>query len=128
MRPFFRWPVAVRRMSALDGPEQEKRCDRMLSSSATAIGDAESDHQRNGRIAMLKSGRLKSCFTALAFVASVFWSGTGSAQDAAGTLTGVVTDPAGKPLEGAFVQMKNAERRLFFMVISKDQGRYSNNR
>jgi streptogramin lyase len=77
---------------------------------------------------MLKSGRLKSCFTALAFVASVFWSGTGSAQDAAGTLTGVVTDAAGKPLEGAFVQMKNAERRLFFMVISKDQGRYSNNR
>ncbi len=75
---------------------------------------------------MLKSSRLKSYFAALGFVVSAFWPGAGSAQDAAGTLTGVVTDAAGKPLEGAFVQMKNAERRLYFMVITKTQGRYTN--
>jgi streptogramin lyase len=41
---------------------------------------------------------------------------------------GIVTDAAGAPLEGAFVQMKNAERHLYFMVITKTQGRYTNNR
>ena len=76
---------------------------------------------------MLKSSRLKSYFAALGFVVSAFWPGAGSAQDAAGILTGVVTDAAGKPLEGAFVQMKNADRRLFFMVITKEQGKYTNN-
>lgn len=77
---------------------------------------------------MPNSGRLKSYFVALAFVASAFWSGSGSAQEPVGTLTGIVTDAAGAPLEGAFVQMKNAERRLYFMVITKTQGRYTNNR
>jgi streptogramin lyase/cytochrome c5 len=77
---------------------------------------------------MLKSGTLKSIFTALAFAASVAWPGAGSAQDAVGTLTGVVIDAAGTPLAGAFVQMKNAERRLNFMVITQDGGKYSNDR
>src|SRR5262245_10339047 len=70
---------------------------------------------------------LKAYLAALALAASVFWPGAASAQDA-GTLTGVVTDAAGTPLEGAFVQMKNAERRLNFMVITQAQGKYSNNR
>src|SRR5262249_7041125 len=77
---------------------------------------------------MLKSRRWKLHLVALALAASACWSGAGSAQDAVGTLTGVVTDAAGKPLEGAFVQMKNAERRLSFMVITQAQGRYTNNR
>ena len=77
---------------------------------------------------MLKIGTLKSAFTALAFVASVFWSSAGSAQDAVGSLMGVVTDAAGAPLAGAFVQMKNAERRLNFMVITQEQGKYTNDR
>jgi streptogramin lyase/mono/diheme cytochrome c family protein len=77
---------------------------------------------------VLKSGRLKLHFTALALVASVSWSDAGSAQDAIGTLTGVVTDAAGAPLAGAFVQMKNAERRLNFMVISQAEGKYTNDR
>jgi streptogramin lyase/cytochrome c5 len=76
---------------------------------------------------MLKSGSLKFLFAALAFAAPVFWSGAGSAQDH-GTLTGVVTDAAGKPLAGAFVQMTNAERHLHFMVITHEQGNYTNNR
>jgi streptogramin lyase/cytochrome c5 len=75
---------------------------------------------------VLKSGKLKFYFTALALVASVAWSDAGSAQDAVGTVTGVVTDAAGTPLAGAFVQMKNAERRLNFMIISQDQGKYTN--
>src|SRR5262245_45706057 len=43
------------------------------------------------------------------------------------TLQGVVKDAAGAPVAGAFVKMKNAERRLTFMVISQAQGRYSVN-
>jgi streptogramin lyase/cytochrome c5 len=76
---------------------------------------------------MLTSGRLKFYF-ALALLASVAGSDTGSAQVAVGTLTGVVTDAAGAPLAGAFVQMKNAERRLNFMVISRDQGKFTSDR
>src|SRR5262245_43169208 len=81
-----------------------------------------------GRIGMLTSGSQTSHLTALAIVASVFWPGTGSAQSPLGTLTGVVTDAAGTPLAGAFVQMNNAERRLHFMVITQAQGKYSINR
>ena len=78
---------------------------------------------------MLKSGKLKLYFnfTVSAFVASVFWAGAGSAQDA-GTLTGVIKDAAGAPVAGAFVQMKNAERRLNFMVITHEEGKYATNR
>src|ERR1041384_5340464 len=49
------------------------------------------------------------------------------AQDRAGTLQGVVKDGKGAPVAGAFVKMHNAERRLTFMVISQEQGRYSVN-
>jgi virginiamycin B lyase len=41
-----------------------------------------------------------------------------------GTVTGVVSDASGKPLAGAFVKLKNDQRRLTFMVISRDQGRF----
>jgi streptogramin lyase/cytochrome c5 len=77
---------------------------------------------------VLKLGKLKFHFTALALVVSVAWSDAGSAQDAVGTLTGVITDAAGAPLAGAFVQMRNAERRLNFMVITQEQGKYTNSR
>jgi len=77
---------------------------------------------------MLKSRRRNLHVVAWALAASACWSGAGSAQDAVGTLTGVVTDAAGRPLEGAFVQMKNAERRLAFMVITQAQGQYTSNR
>ena len=49
------------------------------------------------------------------------------AQDRAGTLQGVVKDASGAPVAGAFVKMKNAERRLTFMVVSQAAGRYSVN-
>ena len=69
---------------------------------------------------------LKPCFAALALAATV--CSVASAQDAVGTLTGVITDAAGAPVAGAFVQMKNAERRLNFMVITQEQGKFTNAR
>jgi virginiamycin B lyase len=41
------------------------------------------------------------------------------------SLQGVVKNTSGAPVAGAFVKMINEERRLTFMVISQDQGRYS---
>src|SRR3954451_12484509 len=68
---------------------------------------------------------LKASFAALAFVATVSWPVATSAQGTVGTLTGVITDAAGSAVAGAFVQMRNAERRLNFMVITQEQGKYS---
>ncbi len=42
-----------------------------------------------------------------------------------GVVEGVITNSSGQPVAGAFVKLKNAERRLTFMVISQDQGRYT---
>ena len=41
-----------------------------------------------------------------------------------GTVQGVVSDASGKPVAGAFVKLKNDEKRLTFMVISREQGRF----
>jgi streptogramin lyase len=41
-----------------------------------------------------------------------------------GTVTGVVSDVSGKPVAGAFVKLKNDQKRLTYMVISHDQGRF----
>src|ERR1700752_1665307 len=42
-----------------------------------------------------------------------------------GAVEGVVKDASGKPVAGAFVRLKNAEKRLGFMVISQDGGAFS---
>jgi virginiamycin B lyase len=64
----------------------------------------------------------------VALFASVLLSAQSiQAQDRAGTLQGIVTDSKGAPVAGAFVKLKNAERRLTFMVVSQAQGRYSLN-
>src|SRR3954466_13202080 len=68
---------------------------------------------------------LKASFATLAFVATVSWPVATSAQGTVGTLTGVITDATGSAVAGAFVQMRNAERRLNFMVITQEQGKYS---
>ena len=39
-------------------------------------------------------------------------------------MQGVVNDAAGKPVAGAMVKLTNADRRLTFMVVSQDQGRF----
>jgi streptogramin lyase len=46
------------------------------------------------------------------------------AADDRGSVQGVVNDAAGKPVTGAVVRLKNAERRLTFMVPSQDGGRF----
>jgi hypothetical protein len=47
-----------------------------------------------------------------------------AAADDRGVVQGVVNDANGQPVAGAFVKLKNAERRLTFMVISQTQGRF----
>ena len=49
------------------------------------------------------------------------------AQDRAGSLQGVVKASSGAPVSGAFVKMKNSERRLTFMVVTQAQGHYGVN-
>src|ERR1700756_5496931 len=58
-------------------------------------------------------------------VLAVLYSHPVRAQDRTGILQGVVKDSSGAPVSGAFVKVKNAERRLTFMIISQAQGRYS---
>ena len=55
---------------------------------------------------------------ALLIVAQSAWAADG------GNVQGVVSDASGKPVAGAFVKLKNDQKRLTFMVISKDQGRF----
>jgi len=47
------------------------------------------------------------------------------ALDNAGSLQGVVKNAAGQPVTGAFVRLKNADKRLTFMVVSQNGGSYS---
>jgi streptogramin lyase len=47
------------------------------------------------------------------------------ALDNAGSLQGVVKNAAGQPVAGAFVRLKNADKRLTFMVPSQAGGAYS---
>jgi virginiamycin B lyase len=55
---------------------------------------------------------------ALLIVAQSAWAADG------GNVQGTVSDASGKPVAGAFVKLKNDQKRLTFMVISKDQGRF----
>jgi len=41
------------------------------------------------------------------------------------TITGVVKNQAGQPVAGAFVRLKNADKRLSFMVVSQPGGTYT---
>src|SRR5581483_5925068 len=47
-----------------------------------------------------------------------------TAKSYSGVVEGKVTDSAGKPVAGADVKLKNAERRLRVMVISRDGGTF----
>src|SRR5258708_7067753 len=49
------------------------------------------------------------------------------AADNGGSIQGVVKNASGEPVSGAFVKLKNPDRRLTFMVISQAQGRYTAN-
>ena len=47
------------------------------------------------------------------------------ALDNAGSVTGVVNGANGQPVAGAFVRLKNAEKRLTFMVVSQNNGTFT---
>jgi streptogramin lyase len=55
---------------------------------------------------------------------ALFASHSAVAADERGALQGVVNDVSGKPVVGAMVRVKNAERRLTFMVPSQEGGRF----
>jgi virginiamycin B lyase len=55
---------------------------------------------------------------------AVLTAGAARAADDRGSVQGVVNDAGGKPVAGAMVKLKNADRRLTFMVVSQDQGRF----
>jgi virginiamycin B lyase len=55
----------------------------------------------------------------------VLFGSAAAAQDRSGSLTGLVKEMSSSPVAGAFVKIKNEERRLTFMVISQAQGRYA---
>lgn len=46
----------------------------------------------------------------------------------ASVVEGIVKNSSGQPVTGAFVKLKNAEKRLTFMVISQAQGKYTADR
>lgn len=60
-------------------------------------------------------------------VVALPWTKPLQAQDRAGVVTGVVRDASGATVTGAFVKLKNEERRLTFLVASQAEGRYSVN-
>jgi hypothetical protein len=75
---------------------------------------------------MIKHSGSKILVVMMAVAAFVgAWSTRGA--DNTGTVQGVVKDSSGQPVSGAFVKLKNTDRRLVFMVISQAQGRYTAN-
>src|ERR1700704_721403 len=46
------------------------------------------------------------------------------AADERGSVQGVINDASGQPVTGAFVKLKNADRRLTFMVVSQARGQF----
>jgi len=49
------------------------------------------------------------------------------AQNFAGSVQGVVKSSSGQALPGAYVKLFNTEKRLTFMLVSQDQGRFTMN-
>ena len=73
---------------------------------------------------MLETRFLSSSIAALA-LAVTLWPQNVQAQERSGVVRGSVKDASGASVAGAFVKLKNAERRLTFMVITQADGRYS---
>ena len=48
-----------------------------------------------------------------------------SANENFGSLQGMVKNAAGQPVSGAFVRLKNADKRLTFMVVSQNGGAFN---
>src|SRR3954451_6663250 len=72
----------------------------------------------------MRFGNITRHFIGTAAAAALFAAGAAQAADDKGAVQGVVSDVSGQPVAGAFVKLKNDERRLTFMVISQEQGRF----
>ena len=62
---------------------------------------------------------------AVPILALIFVANLAQAADDRGTVKGVISNSSGAPVVGAFVRLRNAERRLTFMVISQQNGAYN---
>jgi hypothetical protein len=60
----------------------------------------------------------------LGIAAALIAASSVQAADDRASVQGVVNDASGQPVAGAFVKLKNADRRLTFMVNSQGQGRF----
>jgi streptogramin lyase len=61
-----------------------------------------------------------------AVVAAGLWHGPAAGVELyQGMVQGVVTDAAGQPVAGAFVKLRNSDKRLGFMVISQEGGTFA---
>ena len=76
---------------------------------------------------MRKQIRSRAVAVILTVVASLYFYPI-QAEENSGSLRGVVKNSSGTPISGAFVKLKNAERRLAFMVVTQAQGRYAANK
>src|SRR5438270_10315450 len=82
------------------------------------------DDQREERMAL--KGLSRSLATGVAAGTLLFFVQPVSAANS-GTVQGVVKNAAGQPVAGAFVRLRNAGKRLSFMVISQGNGSYTAN-
>ena len=67
----------------------------------------------------------RSLASGVAAAAIMFCVQPTSANENYGSVQGVVKNAAGQPVSGAFVRLKNADKRLSFMVISQDKGAFT---
>jgi virginiamycin B lyase len=73
---------------------------------------------------MVKLGKLEAVAT-MVTVVLILCIPCAIAADNDCTVQGVVKNSSGKPVSGAYVKLKNAERRFTFMVVSQARGVYS---
>jgi virginiamycin B lyase len=71
--------------------------------------------------------RSRNLAAGIAFAAALVATSAVQAANDRGSVQGVVNDASGQPVAGAFVKLKNAERRLTFLVISQDKGEFRAN-
>src|SRR5579863_9526927 len=75
--------------------------------------------------AMALANITRGLASGVAAAAIMFCIQPASANENFGTVQGMVKNAAGQPVSGAFVRLKNADKRLSFMVISQNGGAFS---
>src|SRR5690348_7309500 len=73
---------------------------------------------------MLRDAAMKTAVM-VSLAAMLIWTPSSRAAVNNGRVQGVVKSASGQPLAGAYVKLKDEERRLTFMVVSHADGRYT---